>query len=316
MSISLGDELGKGTFGIVLEALFEGKPTWAVKVSGAGKKTLLNEDFMLRYLHQDKEASVSHIIKRVDLIPIGSEKIGLVLELLGVNLKTYYSSKETVLSLEKIRQITSQLAKALSFLYKNDVIHGDIKPENILMSADGESVTLADFGLATFSGPAYNPPNREVQTIWYRSPEVVLQITATEAIDVWSLAAVVAEIYCTCPLFASGDGEAKLIAYHRIRLESSYPADLVAKGTNRGQHIFKEGSEVKAGGQPLSQVIQTISALKEEDSKQLRDLLGKMFAYDPEKRATPDEILEDPFILQEKELSKEDIELLVAYGLF
>ena len=55
----------------------------------------------------------------------------------------------------------------------------------------------------------------------------------------------------------------------------------------------------------LSEVIQAVSDFKGDDPKQLTDLLGKMFAYDPEKRATPSEILKHPFLLQEKVLASD-----------
>jgi serine/threonine protein kinase len=222
-----------------------------------------------------------------------------------MNLKNYYSSQETGLSLKKTRQITAQLAKALSFLDENNVIHGDIKSQNILMSADGESVTLADFGHATFSDPVYNPPDRALQSLWYRSPEVILEITATVAVDIWSLAAVIAEIYSNKVIFPSKDGdEALLVAYHHVRLKSSYPEDLVEKGTAYGQSIFERSSSKKVEiVRTFSQIIQQASAQKEEDSKQLIDLLDKMFVYNPKKRATPSKILHHPFLIQAEVLA-------------
>jgi serine/threonine protein kinase len=73
LSISLGKGLGEGSFGTVYEGVFEGKPTCAVKMaqnSDESRKALLNEDFMLRYLHHNKEDSVSHIIRRDCLLPL------------------------------------------------------------------------------------------------------------------------------------------------------------------------------------------------------------------------------------------------------
>ncbi len=170
------------------------------------------------------------------------------------------------------------------------------------MSADGTSVTLADFGSSTFAETVYNPPNEGRCARAYRSPENVLEITVTTAVDVWALAAVIAEIYSNKIIFdlAKGDG-AELIAYHHVRLKCSYPEDLVRKGTVSGRNKFIDGFSRKIEiVHSLFQIIQRSSFKKGEDSEQLIDLLNKMFTYDPETRATPDDILEHPFLLQEE----------------
>jgi serine/threonine protein kinase len=296
--------LGSGGFGDVFELHFEGKQTYAVKLTKnafEGKKELLNEDGILRYLQKDQNFSVSHIIERIDLLPHSDGRIGLVLELLGMNLASHYQAKERGLPLEETRRITGQLATALSFLCRNEVIHWDIKPQNILMSADGTSVKLADFGSAAFFGPVYNPPNIEGQTFFYRSPEVILGIQATAAIDVWSLAVVISEIYSNKVLFDASLDEAELIAYHRFRLESPYPTSLVKEATILGKEIFNGAvlrSEKLRIVQTFSRIIQRASAQKGENSSQLIHLLNTMFVYDPKKRATPNEILNHPFFLQ------------------
>jgi serine/threonine protein kinase len=49
--------------------------------------------------------------------------------------------------MEKIKIYALQIARGISYLHKNNVIHGDLKPQNILLMADDE-LKICDFGLA------------------------------------------------------------------------------------------------------------------------------------------------------------------------
>ena len=50
--------------------------------------------------------------------------------------------------LDEVKRITLQVAKGISYLHKQDIIHGDIKPSNILINGKDE-IKVCDFGLST-----------------------------------------------------------------------------------------------------------------------------------------------------------------------
>ncbi|KAI1721714.1 protein kinase domain-containing protein [Ditylenchus destructor] len=80
-------------------------------------------------------------------------------------------------------QITYQVASALHYLHCRKIVHRDVKPENILLTADF-CVKLTDFGLAcTVTGPLY----RVCGTPTYVAPEVLSQHGYGLSVDVWSL---------------------------------------------------------------------------------------------------------------------------------
>lgn len=55
----------------------------------------------------------------------------------------YYGNNDLV------RRVFGQIVDAVGYCHKKGLYHRDLKPDNILASADGKSVWLADFGLAT-----------------------------------------------------------------------------------------------------------------------------------------------------------------------
>ncbi|KAF3852001.1 hypothetical protein F7725_005356 [Dissostichus mawsoni] len=98
--------------------------------------------------------------------------------------------------------IPKNLTTALLHLEALEIIHADIKPENIMVVNRWQhplQVKLIDFGLARHVSEAV--PGTAVQSLWYRAPEVLLGMDFSEQIDMWSLGAVAAEIAAGFALF-------------------------------------------------------------------------------------------------------------------
>lgn len=85
-----------------------------------------------------------------------------------------------------MRRIAADLAEALAFLHERDVVHRDVKPNNVLYDRAG-GCKLCDFGLARRLVPG-RALTLEVCTLWYRPPEVMLgKADYDGSLDVWSL---------------------------------------------------------------------------------------------------------------------------------
>lgn len=297
--LTLLEDLGRGAYGNVKKCVSTTGKHYAIKVSNSAfdSESIQHEDFILRYLHRDPKASTSHIIQRYGIEKLPDNKIGLVLELLGLSLARCIHAGIGQ-SLATTRGVTEQLARACDFIHGSDMIHSDIKPGNILISFDKNSVKLADFGAAFLKDPAHRPSG-EIQTLWYRSPDVILGQAPTPAIDIWSLAVSIAEIYIGRIIFPVNDDK-ELVAYHHFRLEKQHPDSLVEKASPVGQRTFKDGqTERIPATNTLSQLILNHSRLKKDDTEETRQfisLLEKMLDYNPESRFTAAEIPLDPFI--------------------
>jgi len=123
--------------------------------------------------------------------------------------KTLYqllvNTKFRGLQLDAVRSFAKRLLQALAYLARPDVdiIHCDLKPENVMLENPKRSgVKLIDFGSACKSS---EKSYTYIQSRFYRSPEVILGLPYSVAIDMWSLGCMLVEMYTGEPLFAGSD---------------------------------------------------------------------------------------------------------------
>ena len=111
-----------------------------------------------------------------------------------------YTSNQK-LSLLQVRCFSRQLMLGLQALHTNHVLHRDLKPANLLISHDNV-LQITDFGLAKRDNNKVLPWTREVITIWYRPPELLLGVDdyGTE-IDIWSAGCIIYEMITRNVLF-------------------------------------------------------------------------------------------------------------------
>jgi len=118
----------------------------------------------------------------------------------GINLKTYMSRNQ--LSTAAIVEIAMQIAAALGSAHAKGIVHRDIKPGNIVVSAEGQ-VKVLDFGLARrFMTPDTHElglegstiPGRPMGTANYMAPERILQLPLDPRSDLFSMGVVMFEM--------------------------------------------------------------------------------------------------------------------------
>src|SRR3954451_7689966 len=94
---------------------------------------------------------------------------------------------------EQVRSIATELLGALAAAHAVGVIHRDVKPSNVLLTANG-SAKLGDFGIAkTAETPDLTATGMVVGTAWYVAPERLAGAPATAASDLYSLGVVLYE---------------------------------------------------------------------------------------------------------------------------
>jgi tetratricopeptide (TPR) repeat protein len=148
----------------------------------------------------------------------------LALEYLPESAASLIERRPEGLVLDEALGIALQCADALSAAHRAGVIHGDIKPSNILLSDDGRQAKLGDFGLARMAADA--PPTGGSPA--YLAPECALGAPTTAASDIYALGGTLfALLTGRPPVAASGASEAlDAAASGRKRLIAASRPDL------------------------------------------------------------------------------------------
>ncbi|MBT2570234.1 Stk1 family PASTA domain-containing Ser/Thr kinase [Planococcus sp. ISL-110] len=173
----------------------------------------------------------------------------------GKTLKDYIIEHSPV-SPERAVEIMKQLASALAHAHHNQIVHRDIKPQNILMDAEG-NVKISDFGIAmALSATSYTQTNSVLGTVHYLSPEQARGGTANKKSDIYSLGIVMYELI-TGKLPFSGESAVSIALKH---LQTETPSlretvpdlpqsleNVVLKATAKNiQHRYQSADEMEA----------------------------------------------------------------------
>ncbi|ORY91294.1 kinase-like domain-containing protein [Syncephalastrum racemosum] len=242
------DLLGQGTFGQVVKCERVGSgELYSVKViknKPAYRTQSRMEIEILKKLNSAlNEQDRQHILQLQHTFT-HKNHLCLVFELLSFNL--YELIKQNGfkgLSLNLVRVFALQLLDTLALLKESKIIHCDLKPENILLrSVDSPSIKVIDFGSACHEA---NRIYSYIQSRFYRSPEVLMGIPYTGAIDMWSLGCIVAELFIGIPLFP---GSSEYNQLRRIVDMLGYPPpDMLERGKTSANFFVKE---IQPNGKP------------------------------------------------------------------
>ncbi|XP_069759279.1 homeodomain-interacting protein kinase 2 isoform X7 [Narcine bancroftii] len=254
----------------------------------------------------------------------------LVFEMLEQNLYDFLKqNKFSPLPLKYIRPILQQVATALMKLKSLGLIHADLKPENIMLVDPVRQpyrVKVIDFGSASHVSKAVC--STYLQSRYYRAPEIILGLLFCEAIDMWSLGCVIAELFLGWPLYP-GASEYDQIRY--ISQTQGLPAEYLLRAGTKTTRFFNrdpdssyplwrlktpEDHETEMGIKSkearkyifnclddMAQVNMTTDLEGSEmlaekaDRREFIDLLKKMLTIDADKRITPIETLSHPFVM-------------------
>ncbi|XP_072030391.1 cyclin-dependent kinase 2-like [Amphiura filiformis] len=267
------EKIGEGTYGVVYKA--------RNKVTGgmvALKKIRLDTESegvpstAIREIALLKELNHKNIVRLLDVVH-NEKKLYLVFEFMHQDLKKYMDKcPPSGLPMPLVKSYLYQLLEGIAFCHSHRVIHRDLKPQNLLIDAEG-NIKLADFGLARAFGIPLRTYTHEVVTLWYRAPEILLGCRFyLPGVDVWSLGCIFAEMITKRALFP---GDSEIDQLFRVFRTLGTPDDRTWPGVSKLPDYKSTFPKWKA--QETAKVLPTL----DKDGK---DILMQMLCYVPEKR--------------------------------
>ena len=190
-----------------------------------------------------------------------------------------------------------QLLRGLNFIHSSGVLHRDLKPKNILANSNCK-LKICDFGLArpyiteTSMSPIFWTDY--VATRWYRAPELCgcFYGRYSQAVDVWSIGCIFAEILLGKPLFPGRDAVCQLQLI--TDLLGKPPVDVIERICNQKARSFLHAMPDKPV-QPLDKVLVPRCPDAPMPDPQALSLLQQLLAFDPADRPTAAEALSHPY---------------------
>lgn len=195
-------EIGRGGMGRVLLASSPDDPSGKRVAIKLIKRGMDSDHIILRFNNERQILATLNHPNIARLLDGGTSDDGapyFVMEYIeGKRLIDYCDAHRlnTTGRLKLLRNICS----AVQYAHQNNIVHRDIKPNNILVTADGVA-KLLDFGIAKLLRPdlslqtiALTPPGMRLMTLDYASPEQVKAETITTATDIYSLGVVLYEL--------------------------------------------------------------------------------------------------------------------------
>ncbi|KAL1561771.1 serine/threonine-protein kinase STY13-like [Salvia divinorum] len=212
--------VAQGTYGIVYRSTYDGRDV-AVKVLDweDGTKTAAEAAEIRASFKQ--EVSVWHKLNHPNVTSFIGASMGVsqlkvppknpsegytnlppraccvVVEFLsGGTLKSYlFKNRKKKLPFKVVIQLALDLARGLSYLHAQRIVHRDVKAENMLIGAQ-RTLKIADFGVARVEANNPSDMTGETGTLGYMAPEVLDGKPYNRKCDVYSFGVCVWEIYC------------------------------------------------------------------------------------------------------------------------
>ena len=316
-------ELGRGVYGTVLQVVDKAAPNElrAIKIMDnepaigrSGERdghlveaevSSIRELAILRLLKHPNivEVITTHFTRDQSFIVMESMEKSLYDEIRAGAKKMHAHSADTpaskvCLPADVQKHYLRQMLSGLDYCHSNMVVHRDIKPQNILVSSHPQPadrlVKLCDFGMAREIEHPPRRTTRDVVTLFYRAPELMLDMkgVAHTSIDLWSTGAIMAEMATGELLFPGTQFQGPKARTSEVCVL----VDIFRKlGTPRDVHYYNALPLFPPSAWPSFPTPDPQSLVPSLDP-QASLLLAELLHYSPLERISAEEALEHPWL--------------------
>ena len=282
-------KVGSGTYGDVYKGKMKG--TNEIIAIKKIKIDLENEGIpstALREITILRELQHPNIIELKDVI-CNNNKLYLLFEFAEYDLRKYLEEYENKnLDEETIKSFLYQILDALAYCHSKKIIHRDLKPQNSLLTKNLK-IKIGDFGLARVFSIPIRPYTKEVLTLWYRAPELLLGINEySTPVDIWSVGCIFAELILKRPLF-KGDCEFEQI----MKIYGILGTPKIEDWNEIVNLPYYSNKFPNFSPKKIEEIVPGL------DSNGI-NLLKSMLQYDPNKRISAKQALLHPYFLTKK----------------
>lgn len=300
--------IGTGMYGIVMEAYDRARDTRVAIKRTQTMGARLNREYEALSLLQECENIVK--LKRVIYTENDEKKIiqNLVFEYLPKNLSQYmesYRTEKKYIPIEKIKNISKQILQGLDYCHKKNIMHRDVKPENILITRE-EKIKICDFGSAKILNNDNKNSTPYVVTRYFRAPELLLGKTDYDTkVDIFAAGCIIAQLFTLTPLF-EGKGEGlQLFEYFNIM---GIPDNNYFKKFKLPESFYTyvtglNNLEIYSLNEVLNP--QDVNFYDDNDILIACDLILKMLEWNYDKRLSAEQCLKHPFFNDNEVIDKD-----------
>ena len=199
------EKLGEGSYGAVYKVHDNTNgQNMAVKIILTKDSSEGIPSTTIREITNLKYCSHPNILSLINVY-FYQDQIELVLDCCESDLRNFinkYQDIPKIYNKETIKNIIYQIIKGVSFMHSQAIVHRDLKPGNILINVSSLEVKIGDFGFSRKLSIPTRRYTREVSTLWYRAPELLLGSPLYSfGIDIWGIGCILAELVMKEPLF-------------------------------------------------------------------------------------------------------------------
>lgn len=274
------NKLGSGSYGVIYE--IEDTSDLSRKMV---KKDMVIEDYI--YGFHINEISIPISLNHPNIISVFDPSI--TLEKISFYMKKLTPLKKLnlPLSIHELKLYGKQLLTGLEYLHSNNIIHGDLNPNNILVDEDEKLFKIIDFGLSFIVST--NKPqkyNIHVFTQGFKPPEILRGLKYNNKADVWAMGCVLFHLATKKYIFM-GDNiiDDQLLIFSKGNVKNLFSqdkAEVLYDNPKYKPELFKSILKVDWDNNGINEFC---------------DLLSNLLAMNPNYRYSARQALEHPFFI-------------------